>query len=43
MKQKLLALIYDAVEMKHFIVISLMKQTFFLVTPMDIETKLFFD
>jgi len=43
MKQKLQGLIYNAVEMKHFIVISLLKQALFLVTPIDIETKLFLD
>ena len=42
MRQKLQLVIYDAVEIKHFILISLLKQTLFLVTPMDIETKLFF-
>ena len=36
-------LIYGAVEMKCFIVISLLKQTLFLVTLMDIVTKLFLD
>ena len=38
---KLQVLIYDAVEIKHSIMISLLKQTLFLVTPMDIETKLY--
>jgi len=43
MRQKLQALIDNAIETKHFIVISLLKQTLFLVTLMDIETKLFLD
>jgi len=43
MRQKLRTLIYGAVETNHFIVIPLLKQTLFLVTPMDIETKLILD
>ena len=39
MRQKLQALIYNVVEMKHFIVISLLKQTEFQIMPMDIETN----
>ena len=42
-RQKLRALIYGTVEMKRFIVISLLKQTLFLVALIDIETKLFLD
>jgi len=42
-KPKQQALIYDAVEIKYFIVISLMKQNLFLVTLIDIGTKLFLD
>ena len=34
---------YDAVEIKRFIAIFLLKQTLFLVTLMDIEIKLFLD
>jgi len=37
--QKLQVLIYNAVEMKRFIVLSLLKQTSFLVMLMDIETN----
>jgi len=36
-------LIYDAVEMKSFIVISLMEQTLPRIILMDIGTKLFLD
>jgi len=43
MRQKLQALIYDAVEVKHFITICLLKQTLFLVMLIYIETKLFLD
>ena len=43
MKQKLQMVIHEAAEIKHFIMISLLKQTLFLVTPMDIKTKLFLD
>ena len=43
MRQKLHVLIYDAVEMNCFIVIPLIKQTLFQVTPIDIGTKLLLD
>ena len=40
MKQKLQALIYDTVGMKGFIMTSLLKQTLFQDTLMDIETTI---
>jgi len=36
-------LIYDAEEIKHSIVIPLLKQTLLLIMPMDIKAKLFLD
>ena len=36
-------IIYSVVETKRFIVISFLKQTLFLFTLMDVETKLFLD
>ena len=43
MRQVLRRLIQDVIEIKCFIVISLMKQIFFLVRPMDIRIKLLLD
>jgi len=42
-RQKLQALIHNAVEMKYSNVISLWKQSLFQVTQIDIETILFLD
>ena len=40
MRQKLQVLVHNAVEIKSFIVISLMEQILFKMAPTDIRTKL---